>query len=210
MEHKKIRRRLRSAIAARVLRTLLTEVAAPILIAELYELARRKSLMDIFRNRKPALYIYLYRLAERGLVNLDGRRRYRTVVLTKEGERALEEFDEHYDTLELTGMQFPQFTLGVHKRMPQLEHRVDRSVSRRKNVHKMSGGRWLFYISYDVPRELEYERQILQLALAKFGFKMLHESMYVSSGGVAKVIEVAESIGLLPFLAWGKIQPLAA
>lgn len=206
----KARRGIRSATNVKLLRTLALEVAAPILIAELYEIARRKSLADVFLERKSSLYIYLHRLAERGLIRMEGLRRRRTVVLTKEGEQALEELNDRHDALELTGLQFPQYCLGVHRKMPQLKHRVDRSVERRKSVHKLSGGRWLFYISYDVPRELEYERQILQYALAKFGFKMLHESMYVSTGGVAKIIEIAESVGLLPFLAWGKIRPMAA
>jgi len=207
------RRKVRSRYAFKILYTLATEVAGPILIAELYEISRRKSLADAFLGRKSSLYIYLYRLAGRGLVKLDGLRRQRSVVLTREGERELERYMEHCDSNERIDLDLPRCEgLGMHRQNVPLvlQRKMEAYVERRRQAHALSKKETLFYISYDLPKEFEYERGLLKSALGALGFKMMHESFYVGAHGVEQIIEAAERIGLLPFIAWGKITPLAA
>jgi hypothetical protein len=211
---RKFRRQVRSRISFEIMRTMVFETTGPILIAELFELFfARKSVWSVLKGNKSSFYIYLHRLAERGCVKIEGLRRRLAVVLTREGERELDSYTYRIDRLQEVGVEIPpELPLGIHreKLSPTLCHKVDRCVSVRKEVHAQSKKQRLFYISYDLPKELNYERQIIREALRQFEFTMMHESFYVGPRGLQYIIEIAERIGILPFIAWGIMRPMAA
>ena len=214
MKHanRSFRRHLRSTVAFEILKTIAVDIAAPMLIAHLYEICRRKSITEAVTSRRSSLYIYLYRLVDRGFVRLEGLRRHMHVVLTKEGERELQRYLEQCETCDRTSVGLPiHGELGMHrKRSFLLEKKMEMSVRQRKEIHEISKKERLFYISYDLPKELEHERGLLKMALTTLGFRMMHESFYVGAHNLEQLIDVAESVGILPFLAWGRLTPMAA
>lgn len=191
-------RRLRSMLHFELLTLLAGHVVAPILIAELWDVARRmRSQTAWMSGRKGMFYRYLHRLADVGLLKVTRVHDRLAVLLTKEGERELERFRRRGGR-------------AGHSLVPHVGQSHSPAPTAIRRAFQLVGGgvrETNAFVSYDVPVEAEVLRCAMARTLREGGFDRLHESMWIGDPRrLPAVIAWAERQELLPHLKWGAIQ----
>jgi hypothetical protein len=214
--------RLRSRLHWLILKTLVLNVKLPLATAELFEAvriglaARSIGQFEAARRHPSALWCYLARLADKGLVKLEGLRRQKRALLTPAGRRALlalealmrsrgdrAVLDAAADLTErLKGLRDGHRSrfcpADLMRRMQRQEKALRRQIPGRP--------RPLTFVSYDLPRPEANRRRLILAVLKGHGFSRLHQSMYTGpSDRLRPALEDLELSGVLPNLRWGTI-----
>lgn len=208
---------LRGRLSLEILRVLAFDVAAPIAVAELFELLRISVHASISLSRflraingpKTFLYVYLHRFAERGLVKVEGRRRQKKVLLTSKGRHLLMKLQKSEERVACEPPIVEEEELRKRiEPLPEEVTRQDALQEKRKKWHKKSrSATGAVFLSYDIPRKWNHRRKWLRETLKNLGFERFHHSFYVGTPEVLRrAIEEAETWGLVPYLCWGNLQ----
>lgn len=213
--------KLRGRLNWLILKTLAMDVGVPISLAEFVELMRflssRTPAQALYRSRHPSyLTTYLYRLADRGYVKLEGLRRQRRATLTPTGRKALGALETLFRE---EGMRkLPATANDLARRLAEIRRchsvltgsaallrRMDRQ--RRALLRAIPGRpRASGFVSYDLPQRESNRRRLILAILKGYGFTRLHQSMYVGHARhLRRALETLESVGVLPFLRWGTL-----
>lgn len=216
------RRQLRGHLNYEILKTLAGQVAGPILAAELYRYvklgqARTPAQFARLLSRREYFYAYLYRLARRGTIRIQGLRRQKRVVLTPAGKTSLTELERSLGRSKLGGSRFPsgdstirEATARLRRKLPSKNMR-DRFAIMRKALSRATAGKdgEAAFVSYDIPEFLRRDRYRVSRSLVGLGFIQLNGSFYVGPAGrLPMAIEWIEDLGLLPYCCWGAIRLL--
>lgn len=213
--------KLRSRLNWLILKTLAVDVGVPVVVAELIELMRactsRSILQAEYRMRHPSFVTtYLYRLAERGYVKLEGLKRQRQATLTPAGRRALRALEAFHRASE--GMVGRGLDRSIPEQLARIRSERQRAMSRNELIRRMERQRRALlrqipgppratvFVSYDLPRGEWARRRVLIAVLKGHGFRRVHQSMYVGpSEKLRAVLEMLEPHGVLSACRWGTL-----
>jgi len=213
--------KLRARLNWLILKTLAVDIGAPIILGEIIQLmyiaSTRSAWQMYYRSRRRSLVTnYLYRLAERGYVKLEGLRRERKATLTPAGRKALRALENWMGQTgqgaALTAVPDLRGRLEAirRERLARLAPTalLRRMERRRQALRQSIPGipRATAFVSYDLPRHAVSRRRLLIGILRGHGFERLHQSMYIGlSRNLRGALETLETAGVLSFLRWGTL-----
>lgn len=210
------RRRIRSQLNRQILATLATRVAAPILAAELYRLLSISGIRttgDVIRvlEGRQYFYVYLHRLAEKGLVRMEGIRRRKRLYLTPKGVRALRDLEKDSALAKRPeGREVEGKLRSLGRKAARLTP-GDRFHEIRKTLARVLGpsGTDAVFISYDIPEACRSDRIRLGRRLRELDFLQVNGSFYVGPRRRLKsALSAMEDLELLPYGCWGTLRLL--
>jgi hypothetical protein len=213
--------KLRGRLNWLILKTLAVDIGAPIVLGDmvqfLYVISSRSLLQAYYRSQRRSLFTtYLYRLAERGYVKLEGLRRERRATLTPAGRRALQALETW---MELSGQREALTSVpDLRERLEAIRRERQARIAPAAVLRRMERQRQALrqsipgiprataFVSYDLPRGEDNRRRLLIGVLRGHGFKRLHQSMYVGpSERLRGALETLETAGVLSYLRWGTL-----
>lgn len=210
---------LRSRLAREILRILCFEVVGPVIIAELFELLRvtvhaSQSLsrfIHAISGPKNFLYVYLYRLSDRGLVKIEGPRGLKQALLTPKGRRFLRKLQDEEERARYRPpvLQEEQLRRQIEPLPDELIAQKALSDKRSKWHTESSKGDGAAFLSYDIPERWTCRRNWIRDRLRSLGFERFHHSFYLGTTKLLRrLVEEAETWGLVPYLCWGRLKVL--
>ncbi len=214
--------RLRGRLNWLILKTLALDVGTPIVLGELVQLlyvtCSRSPMQALYRMRRPSFVTtYLYRLADRGYLRLEGLRRERQATLTPKGRRALLALERLVERQGEPRLRKAAESLAGRLaafRARRLARLSPSALMRRMERERIALLRRLpgppratAFISYDLPRAEERRRRLVIAVLKGHGFKRLHDSLYTgASDRLRSALETLETAGVMRFLRWGTLS----